>query len=155
VAVLLLTAGIGKANAFRRLLGPASFRRGGVSVLVVVAETACGIAMLLPGTQQEASMAAVALGVAFLAYGWRRGRRGEATASRRTVPNCGCLGDRLRPSPAMQGALPWIVLLGGIPGSASPSSEYASPVLAVAGGCLAVAALAALLATRHRSKHTR
>lgn len=146
VAVLLLMAATGKAGAFRRLLGPGSLRRWGASAAAVVAETACGISMLVPGSQRQGSVAAAALGVAFLGYRWRRRR--ELTAGRRAASDCGCLGDRLRPPPAMEAALPWLVLLGGITGSVSPGSEYASPALLAAGACLALVVVAGLLAAR-------
>lgn len=146
VAVLLLTAATGKAGALRVLLGPGSLRRWGTAAAAVVAETACGISMLVPGSQRQGSIAAAALGVAFLGYRWRRRR--ELTAGRPAASDCGCLGDRLRPPPTTEAALPWLVVLGGITGSVSPGSEYASPAVLAAGVCLALVVVAGLLATR-------
>ncbi len=133
-AVLLLVAASGKAGA---LLRPRQTRRGKLAAGTVVAETICGTSMLAPQIDRLGSAAAAALGVAFLAYRHMRQRRTPGTGQ--NAGDCGCLGERLRPPPAAERALPWIVLAGGIAGAISSASAYASPLAASAGAALALA----------------
>jgi hypothetical protein len=144
VAVLLLVAAVGKAGALGQILRPRSARRWDIAAGAVAAETMCGVSLLAPHIERLGSAAAAGLGLAFLGY---RGKRRLQTASvARSTEDCGCLGDRLRPRPAAELALPWIVLLGGIAGAVSAEPDYARPLIAWTGAGLALALVAGLAA---------